>query len=173
MNNLTTKITPIMIAIFAEIFLIFLIYLNPYKIEPLYDPGLQMWVSAFFNALSAVFLTTAVFKIKNKKKKQHIVFIHLALIASALFLVNYIFYHMSVGHVVFKNESIRPIYLIILFSHLLVSLISLPAIFYTYTMGITKNYLEHKRWALRTFIMWEYVSITGVIVVLMLKFCNQ
>ncbi len=160
-------------ALVAEIFLIFIIYLNPNKIEPIYNPSIQMWVNAALNFLSAVTLVIAFKFVKHKKIAQHKVFIHIALFFSALFLINYIFYHMSVGHVSFTNESYKTMYLIILASHLLTSFIGLPLIFITYLLGIFSHLKAHKQLAKFTFIIWEYVSITGVLVVLMLKFMNK
>lgn len=161
-----------LVAILAEIFLVFIIYFNPYKLEPIYDKELQVWVNALMNFCSAISLAIAVYFIKNKKRSEHVFMIHLALLFSALFLVNYIFYHMSVGHTIFTNESFRVPYLIILGTHLLTSVISLPFIFTTYGLAITDNLVSHKRIAFFTFVLWEYVSVTGVVIVLMLKFLN-
>ncbi len=159
-------------AIVAEIFLVFIIYFNPHKLAPIYDTELQIWINALMNLGAAICLAVAFYFIKKKKKSEHVLMIHLALLFSALFLVNYIFYHMSVGHTVFRNQDFRVLYLILLGTHLLTSVISLPFIFTTYGLGITDNLLAHKRLAKWTFIMWEYVSVTGVLIVLMLKFLN-
>lgn len=162
-----------LIAISAEIFLIFIIYFNPYKLEPIYDKDLQVWINALMNFLSAVSLASAVYLIKKKRRSEHIFMIHMALLFSALFLVNYIFYHMSVGHTIFLNDYYRTPYLIILATHLLSSVICLPLIFTTYGLAITDHLKSHKRIAIYTFFLWEYVSVTGVVIVLMLKFLNS
>ena len=165
-------LTSLILGVLAEGFLIFLIYFNPAKIEPLYAKDLQPWVNALFNSLSALSLTAAIMAIKNKKIRLHKILIHFSLFFSSLFLINYIFYHMSVGHVIFNNPDFRVIYLFILASHLLCSLIALPLIFITYSLGLF-NYLQtHKELAKLTFLLWEYVSVTGVIIVLMIKFLN-
>jgi putative membrane protein len=172
---MTTKkilITSITTSLLAIVFLIYIIYFNVNKIEPLYSTSLQATINAIFNASSAISLAIAIFWIKRKNKKNHILFIHLALFFSSCFLVNYIFYHMSIGHVKFLNPDYRTIYLLILVSHLICSVITLPLIFTTYLYGIFGHLTSHKKLAGVTFFMWEYVSITGVIIVTMLKTLN-
>jgi putative membrane protein len=165
--------TSLIVSILAELFLVYIIYYNQFKIVPIYDSELQVWLNALFNSLSAICLAIAVVFIKQKKRNLHILWIHFAVRFSSLFLINYIFYHMSVGHVVFNNQSWRTVYLLILASHLLTSVICLPMIFTTYSLGVF-GYLEgHKKLAKWTFILWEYVSVTGVTIVLMLKFLNS
>lgn len=161
------------LALVAEIFLIFIIYFNPNKIAPLYDPSLQMTMNGFFNFLSAVCLMVAFINIKKQNIKRHIIWVHLALLSSALFLGNYILYHLSVGHVIFNNPDWRGPYLVILATHLLASLICLPLIFVTYGLAIKGFRQRHKEVAKYTFILWEYVSVTGVFLILFLKFVHQ
>jgi uncharacterized membrane protein YozB (DUF420 family) len=159
-------------AVTAELLLIFIIYFNPYKISAIYDPEIQVWINALFNALSAATLLFAYRLIKRGRIKAHIIAVHIALLFSALFLVNYIFYHMSVGHVVFHHPTLRPIYLTLLISHLVCSVICLPMIFITYGLGITRRLAESKKLAMITFIMWEFVSVSGVMIVFFLKLLN-
>lgn len=159
-------------AILAELLLIFIIYFNPYKLDPIYNPELQVWINALMNGCSAICLATAIFFIKRGEKSKHIVMIHMALLFSALFLLNYIFYHMTVGHVVFQHPSLRTLYLMILAAHILVSVISLPFVFITYGLAITEHLAAHRKIAFATFLMWEFVSVSGVVIVLFLKFLN-
>lgn len=160
------------IAIVAEFFLIFIIYFNKQQISPLYDPNLQVWVNGLFNFLSAFSLLMAFLAVKNRRIHWHKTFIFIAFGFSACFLFNYIFYHMSVGHTKFINQTWRIPYLILLFSHLMTSVISLPFIFSTFSLGFFGKINDHKKMAKLTFFLWEFVSVTGVIIVLMLKFLN-
>ena len=166
-------ISSLVLAFIAEAFLILIIYFNPYKIAPMIPTELQSWLSAGLNLLSALSLLYAYMAIKKQEKQKHKKFIHLALCFSALFLINYILYHMSIGHVKFTNQDFRVLYLFILATHLICSMISLPLIFMTYTLGIFNYLKEHKKIAKIAFCLWEYVSVTGVMVVLMLKFLNS
>jgi putative membrane protein len=172
MNKTKVLVISSLTAILAEILLIFIIYFNPYKLDPIYDPELQVWINALMNACSAICLGIAVYFIKSGERSKHIIMIHMALLFSALFLLNYIFYHMTVGHTVFQHPTLRVPYLILLACHLLVSIISLPFIFITYGLAITNHLQDHKRIALVTFLMWEFVSVSGVMIVLFLKFLN-
>jgi len=163
----------LLLALICECALFYIIYFNPNKMSPILDPSLQMSLSGAFNFISAILLFIAYLKIKNKKIKAHIVFIHLALLSSAAFLINYIFYHLTVGHVTFTHPSLRPYYLFILITHLLASVTALPLIFITYSLAITKDYSAHKKTAKMTFLLWEYVSVSGVLLILFLKFIHQ
>jgi putative membrane protein len=161
------------LAVIAETLLVYIIYLNPNKTPPLYDLKIQVWLNASFNFLCGVCLLVAYIKIKSYQVRQHIIWIHLAILFSILFLINYIFYHLSVGHVIFNNPSLRPIYLVLLATHLISSFIVLPMVFISYLLGITNKLTQHKKLARWTFWIWEYVSVTGVIIVIFLQFFHQ
>lgn len=165
--------TSLLLSLVAEILIIFIIYINKTKITPLYEPAIQMWVSAIMNGFSALSLATAIYFIKNKKIRSHIKFIHISLFFSFLFLINYIFYHLSVAHVLFTNPEYRPFYLCLLASHLVCSFIGLPMIILTYFLGLFNYLSDHKKIAKITFFMWEYISVTGVLIVVMLKYFNS
>ena len=171
-SNKKILISSLAIGIVAETFLIFLIYLNPYKITPIMEQSDQMWVNCLCNLFSSLSLFIAFYKIKKKDIKGHKRYIGIALFFSSLFLVNYILYHMSIGHTIFTNTEFRSLYLIILASHLITSVISLPMIFMTVAFGFFERLREHKKLAFTTFILWQYVSITGVLIVIFLKFLN-
>ncbi|MFT6630694.1 MAG: putative membrane protein [Bacteriovoracaceae bacterium] len=166
-------ISSLLLSIIAELFLVFIIYFNPAKLPAIYDTDLQSWVSATMNGLSAICLYLAWIFIRNEDRTKHILFIHFALLFSSLFLINYIFYHLSIGHVKFTNIPYQLTYFIILISHLMTSVVALPMIFVTYSFGVFGYLSDHKRFAKITFFLWEYVSITGVLIVLMLKFLNN
>lgn len=155
----------VILALVAETFLIYILYFNSNTLEPLMDPKIWPWFSALFNSLSATCLALAFLFIRHQKIKQHIIFIHLALLFSAAFLVNYILYHLSVGHVQFNYAPLRTYYLILLIVHLLTSIITLPMIFASYLLGINQKLVEHKKLALMTFYLWEFVSVSGVAIV--------
>lgn len=161
------------LSLVAEIFLIFIIYFNSNKIPSILPSDIQSWISALMNGLSAISLYIAWLNIKKGKQKWHILFIHFALFFSSLFLINYILYHLSVGHVKFTNENYQFLYFGVLITHLLGSIIVLPMIFSSYFLGISGHLKEHKKLAKFTFFLWEYVSVTGVLIVFMLKFLND
>ncbi len=161
------------LAFIAEASLVYIIYFNTQKLPPPYDQNLMPWISATLNLCSALSLFTAFYFIQKQNKRAHITWIHITLLFSTAFLVNYIYYHLSVGHTIFKHDYLRPYYLIVLISHLGASFVSLPMIFVTYALGVTGRLTRHKKIAKYTFALWMYVSLTGVMVVLMLKLFNQ
>ena len=92
---------------------------------------------------------------------------------SGLFLVSYIVYHYFQGDTKFTNPgAIKYFYFFILISHIFLSVINVPAVFITLYHAANKNFDKHKRFAKWTFPIWLYVSVTGVLVYLFLKFLN-
>jgi putative membrane protein len=64
-------------------------------------------------------------------------------------------------------------YLLILASHILLSMAALPLILVTAALSLTRRFSLHKRWARWTFPIWSYVSVTGVLVFALLKTFGQ
>jgi putative membrane protein len=67
---------------------------------------------------------------------------------------------VGVGH--------RSIYLAILASHIVLSVVALPMVLVTFLLSLSGRFAAHKRIARFTFPIWLYVSVTGVVVFLML-----
>ena len=63
----------------------------------------------------------------------------------------------------------RTIYLSILASHVLLSVVALPLVLTTFFFSLSGRFAMHRRIARFTFPIWLYVSITGVIVFAFLK----
>ena len=117
------------------------------------------------NALSAVFLVRAVIFIKRGLREPHKKNIFIAVLFSTLFLIGYITFYTFHGDRKFLGDGIiRNFYLILLASHILMSIISLPAILYSLSLGLQSKWELHKRWARKTFPMWFYVNVTGVLI---------
>jgi putative membrane protein len=64
---------------------------------------------------------------------------------------------------------IRYVYFFILISHILLSIIIIPFVLFTFVRGIAGAYERHKKLARITYPMWLYVAVTGVIVYLMIS----
>ena len=62
----------------------------------------------------------------------------------------------------------RLVYFAILISHILLAIVILPMAIVTLTRGLRGQYARHVAIARKTFPIWMYVSVTGVIVYLML-----
>ena len=63
----------------------------------------------------------------------------------------------------------RFIYLFILFTHIVLSVIIIPFVLVTYVRALAKSFERHKKIARITYPLWLYVAVTGVIVYLMIS----
>ena len=119
-------------------------------------------VYATINAITAIVLTLAYFAIRNKKIALHERLMKSAIALSVVFLVMYVAYHMTSDPTPYGGVGIsRPIYYIILISHILLSIGIIPLVLVTYVRAISKLFLDHKKIARYTFPIWMYtVSYT-------------
>lgn len=125
--------------------------------------------NAALNSLSAVFLITGYFFIKQKNVRAHKACMLSAIASSTLFLISYLVYHYQVGSVPFRGQGwIRALYFTILISHTVLAAAVVPLVLITLTRAFRGNFDRHKRIARWTFPMWLYVSVTGVLVYFML-----
>ncbi|MEK6493473.1 DUF420 domain-containing protein [Myroides odoratimimus] len=127
-------------------------------------------IYASINGLTAVLLVWAVMAIKKGNKQLHERLIKLCIACSVAFLAMYVAYHMTSIETKFGGEGIiRPIYFFILITHILLSIIIIPFVLFTFVRGISGSYERHKKLARITYPMWLYVAVTGVIVYLMIS----
>ncbi len=126
-------------------------------------------INAVLNATSAVLLAWGYTLIRRKRIQAHRKVMISAFIASCLFLVCYLIYHVQVGSVRFgKIGAIRTVYLSILGTHtVLAAAVPVLAII-TLRRGLAGRYDRHRHIARWTLPIWLYVSITGVVVYMML-----
>lgn len=127
-------------------------------------------IYATINAITALLLIIAVIKIKQGKQGTHERLMKTAITLSVLFLVLYIIYHMTSDSTSYGGEgAIKYIYLFILISHIILSIVVIPFVLITYVRAISGRFKLHKKIARITFPLWLYVAITGVIVYLMIS----
>jgi uncharacterized membrane protein YozB (DUF420 family) len=132
-------------------------------------------VNAGLNAFSGVMLVVGLAYIRRGKRTAHRYCMITACCSSLLFLVCYLTYHTwmrrtyGIAHTVFAEpQGFRPIYLTILYTHLLAAVVILPLVIITLARALKGNFDKHKRIARWTWPLWMYVSVTGVIVYLLL-----
>lgn len=126
-------------------------------------------LNAILNALSAIALTTGFYFIRKREIARHRAAMLTAFAFSSVFLVSYIINHALHGDTLYPGHStVRTVYLSILASHILLSMIGLPLILITFFLSLSGRIPMHRRLARWTFPLWLYVSITGVVVYLML-----
>ncbi|WP_223551423.1 DUF420 domain-containing protein [Aestuariivivens sp. NBU2969] len=140
-------------------------------------------IYAVINGFTALILVMAFIAIKKKKIVLHENLMTTAIWCSVIFLVMYVLHHMTSDSTVFgdlnhdgtlndyeksKIGVFRYVYLIILLTHILLSVAVIPFVLITYIRAITKNFERHKKIARITFPLWLYVAVTGVIVYVMI-----
>ncbi len=130
-------------------------------------------LNAFINSAVSICLVLGIYFIKNRKDKAtHQKFMLSAFVLSTLFLLSYVTYHYTVPHVPFCKEGwIKTVYLIILFTHIVLAALIMPMILYTLYFASVGKFDRHKKLARYTFPLWLYVSVTGVVVYLLLAPC--
>ena len=127
-------------------------------------------IYATINAITSVLLVIAIWAIKNKKKVLHQRLMKTAILCSVVFLVMYLAYHMTSDSTKFGGEgAIKYIYLFILLTHILLSIVVIPFVLLTYVRAITNDFEKHKKIGKFTFPLWLYVALSGVVVYLLIS----
>ncbi len=131
------------------------------------------FINAVLNSCVSVALLLGFYMIRVRRNKAlHQVFMLLAFLISALFLVSYVTYHTSMDHTEYCGEGLmKGLYYTILFSHIMLAAIILPLVLYTIYFSTTGNLVKHRKLARWTFPIWLYVSVTGVLVYVLISPC--
>jgi uncharacterized membrane protein YozB (DUF420 family) len=132
-------------------------------------------VNAGLNSLATLLLTAGFIFIKRGDKIAHRNCMITALLTSMVFLVCYLTYHYKMkqvygeAHTRFLEPAwFRPIYLVILFTHLVGAIAIVPLVLITTTRAFKERFESHKKIARWTWPVWMYVSITGVVIYFLL-----
>lgn len=135
-----------------------------------FDVHIFAKVNAVLNSVVAVLLITALVAVKKRKLALHKKLMLAAIVLSVLFLVSYISHHLLAGETKFGGEgAIKTIYLIILFTHIILAAIILPFILFTAYRALIGEFSAHKKLARITWPIWFYVAITGPVVYFMIS----
>lgn len=127
-------------------------------------------IYASINGLTAVLLILAVIAIKKGNRKLHEQLNTTAIACSLMFLLMYIAYHMTSDSTSFGGEGVvKYVYYFILITHIVLSVIVIPFVLLTYMKAKLTNFVEHRKIAKKTFPIWLYVAVTGVIVYVMIS----
>ncbi len=126
-------------------------------------------LNAILNGLSALALTIGFVFIRSRQIARHRAAMMTAFVFSSAFLVSYITNHWIHGDTLYPAANpMRPLYLTLLASHVLLSIIALPVVLITFFLSLSGRFAQHRKVARWTFPLWLYVSVTGVVVYLML-----
>lgn len=137
---------------------------------PGYDLSFLPPIYASINGITAILLIASYISIKNGNRSRHEFLNKICLVLSGLFLVMYILYHITSEATRFGGEGfVRYVYYFILVTHIILSVVVIPFVLFTFSRALAGNFERHKRLAKFTFPLWLYVAITGVIVYLMIS----
>ncbi|XXF79078.1 DUF420 domain-containing protein [Myxococcaceae bacterium GXIMD 01537] len=127
-------------------------------------------VNASLNATAAALLIAGWVAIKRGARRVHQYLMVSAFAASALFLVCYLAYHYVHGNTRYAGEgALRVVYLLILASHVLLSMPVVPLALVAFYFAWRKSWERHRKVTRWLAPIWVYVSVTGVVVFFMLR----
>lgn len=145
-------------------------YLKFTNVDLGFDVHLLAKANALINGTVSILLLAALVAVKKKNFEAHKKLMKGAIYLSVLFLVTYIGHHMFAGETEFpKDHSLRPFYLIILSTHIVLAAIILPFILFTAYRALIAEFPAHKKLAKYTWPIWFYVAVTGVVVYFMIS----
>jgi putative membrane protein len=143
-------------------------------------PGLN----AILNGSCSILLLLSLWAIKRKNIDLHKKLNVSAFILSSLFLISYVTAHYFVpdtrygdidhNGIMSPEESaavsgIKPVYLVILLTHIFLAIVVLPMILLSFYYGLTDQREKHRKLTRYSYPVWLYVTVTGVIVYLMIS----
>ena len=143
-----------------------------FRIPPLegYDFTFLPPIYATINGITAFLLMISYWAIKNKKRTLHERLNKLCIGLSSAFLVLYILYHMTTPSTPYGGVGmLRGIYFFILISHIVLSIVVIPFVLFTFSRALAGNFERHRRLAKFTFPIWLYVAVSGVLVYTMIS----
>lgn len=141
-------------------------------------------LNAFLNGSCSVLLMASLWAIKKRNIELHKKLNLSAFLLSSLFLISYVTAHYFIPDTKFgdvnHNEvleqtelalvsGIRPIYLVILLSHIFLAVIVLPMILLSFYYALKDDRVKHKKITRFSYPIWLYVTITGVVVYAMIS----
>lgn len=136
-------------------------------------------VNAMLNGSCSLLLMASLWAIKNKNIQLHKKLNLTAFLFSSLFLLSYVTAHYFIPDTIYGDvnhnhmldtdelasvSSIRPVYLVILLSHIFLAVLVLPLILLSFYYGLKDDRVKHKKLTRFSYPIWLYVTITGVVV---------
>jgi putative membrane protein len=141
-------------------------------------------LNAFLNGTCSVLLIFSLLAIKKRNIELHKKLNLTAFVLSSLFLLSYVTAHYfipdtkygDVDHNGIMSEvestdvsGIKPVYVIILLSHIFLAIVVLPLVLMSFYYGLTDQREKHKKLTRFSYPIWLYVTVTGVVVYLMVS----
>ncbi len=141
-------------------------------------------VNAFLNGTCTILLLASLWAIKNKNIQLHKKLNLTAFIFSTVFLLCYVTAHYFIPDTKYGDvdhdgimsaaesaavSGIKPVYVIILLTHIFFAVAVLPMTLMSFYYGLTDQREKHKKLTRFSYPIWLYVTVTGVVVYLMVS----
>ncbi|MDZ4664890.1 MAG: DUF420 domain-containing protein [Bacteroidota bacterium] len=141
-------------------------------------------VNAILNGSCSILLIFSLLAIKKRNIALHRKLNLTAFVLSSLFLICYVTAHYFVPDTKFGDvdhngimsieesttvSGTKPVYVIILLTHIFLAAIVLPFVLLSFYYGLTDQREKHKKITRISYPIWLYVTITGVVVYLMVS----
>lgn len=136
-------------------------------------------LNAVLNGSCSVLLIASLWAIKKRNIELHKKLNLTAFLLSSLFLISYVTAHYFIPDTKFGDvdhngildemelvavSGIRPVYLVILLSHILLAVVVLPMILLSFYYALKDDRVKHKKITRFSYPIWLYVTLTGVVV---------
>ena len=133
-------------------------------------PSFLPKLNAILNGSCSIILILSYYFIRRKKVEIHRALNITACILSTVFLLSYVTFHAFGVETKFPIDNpLRPYYLFILSTHIILAAIVLPLVLISLYRGLTNQVIRHRKITRWSFPVWLYVTVTGVIVYLMIS----
>lgn len=127
-------------------------------------------LNALINATCSILLMTSFYFIRQKNVTMHKKLNLITFVLSTIFLLSYVTFHSYGIETRFPlSNPMRPFYLAILLSHIVLAALVLPLVLLSFYYGLTNKVKTHRKLTRWSFPIWLYVTVTGVVVYLMIS----
>lgn len=149
-----------------------------------FDKHLFAKLNAAINSVVTVLLVAGLWAVKSRRLILHKRIMLTAMVLSVLFLVSYICHHLFTGETKYGDINhdgilseeersaagwMRYVYYVIIGSHITLAGIIMPFVLFTAYRALIAEFPQHVKLARRTWPIWLYVAITGVLVYFMIS----
>ena len=121
-----------------------------------------LFYKIFFKGLIKIFGIKV--NIKGRKSKKNVLFVSNHISYLDIFVLG-----SSVDGVFVASQTSKTIYLVILISHIILSIVLIPLVLLAYSKTVLVDFVAHKKIARIAFPIWLYVAITGPVVYYLLR----
>lgn len=141
-------------------------------------------LNAILNGTCSLLLVFSLLAIKRRNINLHKKLNLTAFVLSALFLISYVTAHYFIPDTKYGDvdhdgmmsaaesaavSGIKPVYLIILLTHIFLAILVLPMVLLSFYYGLSDQREKHKKLTRFSYPIWLYVTVTGVVVYLMIS----